>query len=115
MVKALRLSFLSGVLLVAASFTPVWAADEFGARFSNQAPAALGVSESDALLATQDVDGISAEDLNAIAPAAGTPSGNDVAVETKDVPANTPANTVGSGPFSKEQSETQVPAKVPAE
>ncbi len=74
MAKALRISFLSGVLLLSASFSPVWAADEFGARFTNQAPAALGVSESDALLATQDsnLDGFSAEDLNAIAPAAGT-------------------------------------------
>lgn len=76
MTKALRLFFLSGVLLLSASFMPAafasaWAVDEFGVRFTNQAPAALGVSESPALLATQEIDGISAEDLNAIAPAAG--------------------------------------------
>ena len=117
MAKALRISFLASVLLVSASFssaplTPAWAADEFGARFSNQAPAALGVSESEALLATQDVeDTISAEDLNAIAPAAGDVTTKDVSAPVTDET----ANTVGSGPFSKEQGETQVPTEVPVE
>ena len=112
MAKALRISFLSSLLLVSASFTPVFAADEFGARFSNQAPSALGVSESDALLATQDVeDTISAEDLNAIAPAAGDVSTKDISATVTDET----ANTVGSGPFSQEQGETQVPTEVPVE
>ncbi len=113
MVKALRTSFLTGVLLAAASittapFAAAWAADEFGARFSHQAPAALGVSESDALLATQDVDDvISAEDLNAIAPAAGDVSGAisghgavDRSVKEQRV------NKTDSGPFSKDNNDS---------
>ncbi len=117
MAKALRISFLASVLLVSASFHSAWAADEFGARFTNQAPAALGVSQSDALLATQDVeDTISAEDLNAIAPAAG-----DVSVPVASTPdvsgkaVDAPANKVGSGPFSADQGETDVPTETPAE
>lgn len=95
MMRILKISFLSGLLLLPASFTSVHAAvDEFGARFTNQAPVALGVNESDALLATQDsdLDGMSAEDLNAIAPAAGNASATVTDDKTKNNAAPAPEN-----------------------
>lgn len=99
MAKALRISLLTSVLLLSASFTPVWAAaDDFGARFTHQAPLALGVSESDALLATQDADfeNFSPEDLNAIAPAAGGDVAGSVSVGGNDdvQKEDTPENSV---------------------
>ncbi len=71
MAYVFKTSLLAVLLLVPVSFTSVQAADEFGPRFTNMAPAALGGSESDALVAAQDIEDFSAEDLNAIAPAAG--------------------------------------------
>lgn len=71
MAYVFKTSLLAALLLVPVSFTSVQAADEFGPRFTNMAPAALVGSESDALVAAQDIEDFSAEELNAIAPAAG--------------------------------------------
>ena len=68
-------AFLAGTLLASASvISPAFAVvDEFSPRFTNTSPAAFGdatVSAQD-LIAHQDSDDITAEELNAIMPAAG--------------------------------------------
>lgn len=91
MAYVFKTSLLAVLLLVPVSFTSVQAADEFGPRFTNMAPAALGGSESDALVAAQDIEDFSAEDLNAIAPAAGGVSddnfmaGDDINKKENDI------------------------------
>lgn len=86
MTRLFSMALMAALMVMSAPFTSSQAADEFGPRFTNQAPAALQGPESDALIATQDSDAAGNE-LNEIAPAAGnavdgvTPASDNVVGE----------------------------------
>lgn len=71
----------------------------FGPSFTNKAPAALGVAESDPIVAQEDsFDGFNPEDLNEIMPAAGGDVIDTVVPrdENETTPAVSTDGTVGS-------------------
>ncbi len=65
------------------------AADDFGARFGGSSPVALGAPEAPAVetvAATPAVDAATAQDLQDIAPAAGTPAQENITEEQNAAP-----------------------------
>lgn len=80
-------SLIALATLVMSASASYAAPDEFGARFTNKAPAALeGEAVDDAALVAQGVEP-SAEGLNEIAPAAGEPAGHTAEQPVTDAPA----------------------------
>lgn len=71
---------LLSLLLVSACCTDAFAADEFGSRFGNSSPYALGNTMGKA---SDNVNGMGLDDLNTIAPAAGDEQ--DVVTPEEDI------------------------------